>query len=352
MSGEDDAQPVLDDRTRALIASLIETGIETALAARPATLVGDGNGAAAQNPSAELAATSGRAEIRPRADDAAEIQGGGGDGPRDNDGPSEAGEAGGADAEEDDDAAAEDGVEDDDDAGGPQAFSSGWYEARRGRRIPPRFEIPRRFDPQYPVAFPAESVAHFQLFGSGNASAGRAGEAAALYSTAAYLTEIANDLAGIGRELESVEAIIPSAAADRLREARWALSNSHFAAFGTYELAASRYELLCGLQGASGVADPALLGTFLDAPAAYSSAGRQAFRRQQQQAVKSAAQVAGRRQVHPLAASSAGSTGATAGRGGASTYTGGSGGRGGRVRTRNQRGGRGGGSPAAGAGTR
>jgi hypothetical protein len=99
-------------------------------------------------------------------------------------------------------------------------------------------------------------VAHFQLFGSGNAWEGRSGEAAALYSSAAYLTEIANDLAGIGRELESIEALIPSTAAERLREARWALSNLYLSTFGTYELAASRYELLCGLQGASGVADP------------------------------------------------------------------------------------------------
>jgi hypothetical protein len=38
-SGED-AQPVIDDRTRALIASLMETGIKSALPARPATLVG------------------------------------------------------------------------------------------------------------------------------------------------------------------------------------------------------------------------------------------------------------------------------------------------------------------------
>ena len=66
-------------------------------------------------------------------------------------------------------------------------------------------------------------MAHFQLFGSGNASAGRSCEAAALYSSAAYLTEIANDLAGIGRVLESTEAFIPSNAADHLREVRWAL---------------------------------------------------------------------------------------------------------------------------------
>jgi hypothetical protein len=85
-----------------------------------------------------------------------------------------------------------------------------------------------------------------------NASAGRAGEAAALYCSAAYLTEIANDLAGIGRELESIEALIPSTAADRLREARWALFNFHLAAFGTYELSASRYELLCGTRSQQG----------------------------------------------------------------------------------------------------
>jgi hypothetical protein len=96
-----------------------------------------------------------------------------------------------------------------------------------------------------------------------------------------------------------MEALIlssPSEAEERLREVRWGISNVQVAAFGTYELAASRYELLCGLQGASGVADSGLLGTFLDVPAAYSSAGRQPFRRQQHQAIKNAAQIAGRRQ--------------------------------------------------------
>jgi hypothetical protein len=75
MSG-DNVQPALDDRTRALIVSLIETGIESALAARPATLLGDGDGASAQIPSAEPAADSGRAEIRPRAGGTAKVQGG------------------------------------------------------------------------------------------------------------------------------------------------------------------------------------------------------------------------------------------------------------------------------------
>jgi hypothetical protein len=80
----DNAQLALDDRTRALIVSLIETGIESALAARPATLLGDGDIDAAQSPFAEP-----RAEIRPRAGGTTEVQGG--DNPRDDDGSSEAG---------------------------------------------------------------------------------------------------------------------------------------------------------------------------------------------------------------------------------------------------------------------
>jgi hypothetical protein len=134
-------------------------------------------------------------------------------------------------------------------------------------------------------------------FGSGTASAGREGEADAIYNSAAYLTGISNNLAAVCRELETIEAIIlttPAVALERLRKAWWYVSDAQLANFGMYELAAPLFELLCGLQGASGVADPAWLGTFLDAPAAYSSGGRQAFRRQQQQIIRSAAQVAGR----------------------------------------------------------
>jgi hypothetical protein len=68
----------------------------------------------------------------------------GGDIPRDNDGPSE---VRGAEAEED---TGKEDADEEDDAGGPQAFSAGWYEARRDRRIPPRFEITGRFDPNTP----------------------------------------------------------------------------------------------------------------------------------------------------------------------------------------------------------
>jgi hypothetical protein len=45
-SGDDDALPALDDRTRQLIASLIETSVQSALAARAAPSLGDGSGPA------------------------------------------------------------------------------------------------------------------------------------------------------------------------------------------------------------------------------------------------------------------------------------------------------------------
>jgi hypothetical protein len=43
---------------------------------------------------------------------------------------------------------------------------------------------------------------------------------------------------------------------------RWALSDAQLSTFRIYELTASRYEFLFGLQGASGAAEPALLETF------------------------------------------------------------------------------------------
>ena len=66
-------------------------------------------------------------------------------------------------------------------------------------------------------------MVHFLIFGSENASAGIEGEAGALYSNAASLTEISNGLYYIGAQLESVEALVlrsPAVAAERLREAR------------------------------------------------------------------------------------------------------------------------------------
>jgi hypothetical protein len=75
--------------------------------------------------------------------------------------------------------------------------------------------------------------------------------------------------------LESLQALDHTlGVAARLREERWTLLDLQLCASGLYELQESRYELLCGLQGAGGVADPMLLGTFLDAPAGFSRAGR------------------------------------------------------------------------------
>jgi hypothetical protein len=68
------------------------------------------------------------------------------------------------------------------------AFSARRYEARRGDDIPPRFDIPEKFDPRYPVGFEAESVAYNRTLYTAAASAGREAEANALYASAAYLT--------------------------------------------------------------------------------------------------------------------------------------------------------------------
>jgi hypothetical protein len=72
----------------------------------------------------------------------------------------------------------------------------------------------------------AESVTHFQIFGAGKASIGKETEAEARYRNAAFLTEISNSLAGLDKELESVEAHIlasPSLDVERLRTARSAI---------------------------------------------------------------------------------------------------------------------------------
>jgi hypothetical protein len=73
---------------------------------------------------------------------------------------------------------------------------------------------------------------------------------------------------------------------------------------------------LCGRQGARGVANPALLESFIDAPAAYSTTGREAFRRQQEQAIRNAARVAGRRNRSGSSRTGGTTTSSGAGRGG------------------------------------
>jgi hypothetical protein len=356
MSGSDDALPVLDERTRQLITSLIEAStqslrseLQASFAARPAPSLGDGAGASRQNPSAEprAGAVPYSLEIRAGSGAASEVPARGGSGPVANAGAPDAEdfdeEGGGVDEEDEDDDEATDRD------GGPQAFTPEWHEACRGRRIPPRFEIPARFDPLYPVAFKAESAEHIQTFRAGGVSAGREGEAGGLYRTAAYLTTISNSLVALGKKCEALEVLAAPLAAvqEGVREVRWAMSDAQVAVHGTLELNASRYELLCGLQGASGTADPGLLGSYLDAPAGYSRAGQQAFRLQQRQAIRSAAQVAGRRTTARRPSASPSGTSATGRDGGFRNPPGGGSGR-----TRNRRGGRGGGTPASSAGTR
>jgi hypothetical protein len=51
MSGNDEIVPALDERTRQLIVSLVETGIESALATRATSLAGNDAAVAARNPS-------------------------------------------------------------------------------------------------------------------------------------------------------------------------------------------------------------------------------------------------------------------------------------------------------------
>jgi hypothetical protein len=137
MSGSDDSLPVLDERTRQLITSLIKAStqslrseLQASLAARPGPALGAG--AARQNPSAEpgAGAVPSSAEIRAGAGAASEVPVRGRSGPVANavapDAEDGDEEGGGADEEDEDD----DEVTDRD--GGPQAFTPEWHEAYRG----------------------------------------------------------------------------------------------------------------------------------------------------------------------------------------------------------------------------
>jgi hypothetical protein len=138
---EDNAQlPALDHRTRELIASLFETSFQAALAARPAPPTWNDNGAAVRISSIEIDAVPdyNAAQIRAGAGGAPKIPARRGDSLRDISRPQGANE----------DAAVETG--DEDDARGPHAFSPAWYKSRRGRQIPPRFDIPRALTPSTP----------------------------------------------------------------------------------------------------------------------------------------------------------------------------------------------------------
>lgn len=49
-------------------------------------------------------------------------------------------------------------------ATGAQAFTAAWYESQWGYFIPPRFEIPRRFEGGYPVGFDPDSIEQYRIF--------------------------------------------------------------------------------------------------------------------------------------------------------------------------------------------
>ena len=126
--------------------------------------------------------------------------------------------------------------------------------------------------------------------------------AANLYNTAAYTTVINNTLHEALGELYSLVEVfegLPEDVRQQVSEALRNISDAQVAIFGTYELAASRYEVLCGKQGASGVADPDLLSAYIDPPPAYSAAGRQAFTHQRKWAIRQAASQAGRHSTKP-----------------------------------------------------
>ena len=60
MSGNDEIVPVLDERTRQLIVSLVETGIESALATHATSLAGNDAAVTARNPSPTSASAAPR----------------------------------------------------------------------------------------------------------------------------------------------------------------------------------------------------------------------------------------------------------------------------------------------------
>lgn len=158
-----------------------------------------------------------------------------------------------------------------------------------------RFSIPAPFDTRFPIGIKPETISHFETFLTGNSSVGRAEEGASLNQTAAYSTLANNSLNNLAEDFLDLNLFetVPQDRKGPLQEALNKISTIQVVKFGIYELPDSRYELLCGRQGASGVTVPELRSATIDAPAAYSSAGHQAYRRQQLQAIKYAFQRAG-----------------------------------------------------------
>jgi hypothetical protein len=134
ISGLEDAIPVLGERTRQLIARLVEASVQSALAATRNGPSGDEGGGAEKTPLAGSEATPDpiAAEIREGAGGSSEVQARGEKGPGDierSPGTDE-GEDGGAG--ERNEAAEGNEADEADSAGGPQAFSQGGTKRGEG----------------------------------------------------------------------------------------------------------------------------------------------------------------------------------------------------------------------------
>jgi hypothetical protein len=170
MSGEGTTPPnVLDGQTRALIESLIQSGVHTALAARAAA--SSGAHAASDGPASDKSPVVTRARVRVLLRRALEDRGGrataddaqAGDERDERDARAPQTDRGGVDSEKGDSGRDSGGGVSDlggEAATSDQAFTVAWYKARREEEIAPRFEIPDRFDSRYPIGFAAESIVH------------------------------------------------------------------------------------------------------------------------------------------------------------------------------------------------
>jgi hypothetical protein len=165
MSGLDYALPVLYERTRELIASLVEASVQTALAAARNVPAGDEGGDAAQNPLADPEGSPDptAAEARAVAGGAPEVQARGGSGPGDFAWPP--GTNGGAeeDVAEGEDADAEENAGESDGAGGPQAFSPSGMKLG-GDVIYPALRNTLPFPPSVPRRVPGRVCGPFPDF--------------------------------------------------------------------------------------------------------------------------------------------------------------------------------------------
>ena len=292
-----------DASTRAALQDLIGQSVASALTAQQEAAAQGSAGAGggpgpnpATGQAAEGAAESGGADTVPNPPQEAAAEGNQDPAAADKDGQGSREEEGYSEEAESD----EESEEEDDNFGGrtqPSVFSKRWHERHRSAKISPRFEVPARFRAIYPVGFRPEAVGHFRNFGPGSgASVGRASEAASLYSTAAYTCIVKNSLTeAIG--VLAAHAAVSNDLGGPLFAVLGRFSDAQVSIHGVYELVAARYEVLCGRQGASSIANPDLFETYIDPPAAYSSIGRVAYRQQQFQAVRSAAQRAGKKAV-------------------------------------------------------